>query len=156
MKSNWNSSAHIIMISRKHQLKPSLLAAPPTSSTPPSTDNKIITIHFMNHSVSITEIGHSNPSHPSLTDTYITDGTRTALVTAAPLGIPIANAIGAVQCPSAIHAVNLTVCTIPQDACSCDVHQSNVTCECDEVDIERYFNLHSEKTSSHSSTRTFH
>jgi hypothetical protein len=86
-------------------------------------------------------ISFSEPIRPLMNSTFVSDGTRTAIIDAAPSGVPLVGITGQLQCPTRKAALNDTLmeCFTATGACQCDPRENTIACECVDVSIESQF-----------------
>jgi len=81
----------------------------------------------------------SPPQLPILNTKFITNGHKTALITASESRYPISGTIGDFQCHSRLDADYLASCILANDICTCVSHETQASCVCHEKNIEQIF-----------------
>ncbi len=84
-------------------------------------------------------ISSTTPPMPMLGYQFLTDGMRTAMLKAAPSGQPVSGLVGELQCASLDHAKDFD-CYFQPDMCTCLPQGNRVSCVCNELTLEDFFN----------------
>lgn len=90
------------------------------------------------HSLELALVGISYPAVPILGNKFITDQSRTAIVSASDSGQPLVGTIGQLQCANE-NAAKKFQCHFPENSCNCDPRDSVVHCHCRYVNINQVF-----------------
>ncbi len=87
----------------------------------------------------LTLIGIVSPPSPILDTRFLTDGSRTIMVSASSSGQPIPGTLGSLQCPNAEEARAFKTCHFPHDICTCYPQDEKASCACSDLIIEPIF-----------------
>ncbi|DAZ90966.1 glycoprotein precursor [Ceraphron bunya-like virus] len=76
---------------------------------------------------------------PLLSQDFITNGDKVALIKTSPAGQPLSGMVGQIQCSDARTATEMRSCSLAPNICICNPNEATDDCDCAQVDLSEVF-----------------